>query len=229
MITSLAARAVRGISARMGISLMLSVTFAVVLLALSFGFAAGGATGSDPAVEVAVDAAVPRNFDLDSLLVSPYIARPTGQRADPINVIFVGTNDASVVANLVTNVFGWRDNDGGTMYFAQRGEVASHDRQVASATEDGKRYHIRLKSGVGTFEGQPFVLGAVHMDYNVACGHAGREFDGARNLVMMELMRRGYEVETQPWDNTEPARHCDGSQTRSDGQVAIIHFTSPIP
>jgi hypothetical protein len=224
---SCAARVHRRASARSGLYAAVSVSFALVLLGVSFGIAFGGAWVSDLPAGDDLSVNVEHALDMNSLLINPYIARPTGQRADPINLMFVGTNDASVAANLITNVFGWRENDGGTMYFAQRGEVAGHDRQVASVAEGGRRYHVRLKSGAGTIDGQPFILGAVHMDYNVTCGHVGREFNDARNLVMVELMHRGYEVETRPWGNTETTRHCDSSDTRSDGHVAIIRMEYP--
>jgi hypothetical protein len=39
---------------------------------------------------------------------------------------------------------------------------------------------------------------------------------------MMEFMQRGFDVQIALWDNTEPTRHCDGSDTMSDGHVAVV-------
>lgn len=210
--------------------LLYGATLILPLLSVATtGLSAGHATGPDTDVTLQeVERAAPDPeqarpyIDLNSLLVNLYIARPTGQRADPINLIFLGTNDVPVIARLISDTVGWREGDGGTMFFAQYGQLSPHDKQLTSAVENGQRYHVRLEAGIGTIDNRPFVLGAVHMDFTTSCGHVGREFNGARNFLMQELLRRGFDIQIEYWGNTEPARHCDGSETMSDGFVALI-------
>ena len=208
------------------------IALAVVLLSVTVSLA--WSHTSAPALEHApqpprtAEAPTVRPFvDLHALLVNPYIARPTGQRADPVNIIFLGSNDVEAVSRVLSEAFGWRDGGGGNMLFAQRGEPAVQDRQLTSQMENGRRFHIRLKAGQDTIHGWPYILAAIHADYNSACGHVGREFNTARDFLMVELVKRGFSLRTESWGNTEPARHCDGSDTAGDGTIAV--FTLPTP
>lgn len=195
----------------------------MALLWVSLGLSISYAEVPTPEVALAS-----QPIDLNSLYVNPYLARLSGQRADPLNVIFLGSNDVAFISHLISTVFGWREGDGTTMLFAQRGDPTPQDKQLVSQPENGRRYHIRLKAGEGSLEGQPFVLGAVHMDFTTSCGHVGREFNAARETLLNGFASRNFSIEYAYWGNMEPAQHCDGSEIASDGYIAIISVPSPL-
>lgn len=164
---------------------------------------------------------------LNELQVDPYLLRPTGQRADPINLLFLGSDNVEAVADLVSSVMGWSESSGGLMFFLQGGEAKPQDAQVTSTPENGRRYHLRLKAGQGLIDGQPFILGAVHTDYTRPCGHVGREFNNAREVLRAELAWAGLRVEIESWGNTEAISHCDGSTVAGDGFIVVVMLFNP--
>jgi hypothetical protein len=170
--------------------------------------------------------ALPPTMGLDQLNVYPYVVRPTGERADPINLVFLGTDDVGVVSDRLRGLLDWRDESGGPMLFVQGGQGSVQDGQLASAVLAGERYHVRLKAGQGFVAGQRFVLGAVHTDITVPCGHAGRNFNADRDLVAAYFAHQGMAVYAANWSNTETDRHCDGEENAGDGVVAVIQVLS---
>lgn len=195
-------------------------------LALSLGFLFLVTNkAAEPAHASTPDPALGRRAGtLTDLTVYPYLLRASGQRADPINLLFVGTTNVQAVAALIRDTLGWRSDSGSTMFFVQGNEIQPQDAQVASSEENGRRYHLRLKLGQGLVAGKPFILGAVHVDERAGCGHVGREFDAARDFLKAELAWSGLRVEVEPWNNTGPARHCDGSETAGDGLLAVVEL-----
>lgn len=156
--------------------------------------------------------------------VYPYLIRPSGQRGDPINLFFLGSSDVQSVANLITSVYGWSEEGGGTMFFAQGNDVTPQDIQLSSPTVGGRRYHVRLKAGQGTLGGQPCVIGAIHTDHTTACGHVGRDFSDDRELVSRYLAQAGLGASKANWGNTAGTRHCTGEENSGDGTVSVIQL-----
>jgi hypothetical protein len=197
----------------------------VAAVALGPGFLLTGLT-TPPLAIADTSTSDPEIIDLAQVNIYPYLVRPTGQRADPINLLFVGTSDVTVVTAMTRDIFGWTVEDGGMMYFAQGGELRPHDAQLISPENLGLRFHVRLKSGVGYVAGQPFVLGAIHTDYPVRCGHVGRDFDSDRDLIAFHFNQRGIATTKASWGNTARVRHCNGELNAGDGLVAVIQLPS---
>ena len=150
----------------------------------------------------------------------PYIRRPNGSRADPVNLIFRGQN-ADGVATAIAQVLGWRFVVGGPMTFRARGAEYATAWQMGIDLGSGSRMHIRIQAMPG--EAEPgFVLAAVHRDDTVPCGHVGRAFDEARDLVARAFAAAGYRVSRLHLENTQVGRHCDGTENAGDGHAVII-------
>jgi hypothetical protein len=126
------------------------------------------------------------------------------------------------------DTFGWTVEDGGVMYFARGFDVKPQDTQLTSPENLGVRFHVRLKSGQGQLGGHPYVLGAVHTDYPVYCGHVGRDFDSDRDLLLFHLSQKGISTSKISWGNTARVRHCNGESNSGDGQVAMIEVPSSV-
>lgn len=192
-------------------------------IALGPGFVLAGFT-TPPLAPFEYDPSDQYAGDLSRSRIFPYIVRPTGQRADPINVVFAGSDDVRDVVKLTRETFGWDIEDGGRMFFSQRNGLKPQDAQLTSAEDAGLRFHIRLKAGFGLLADLPFVLGAVHTDYPVRCGHIGRDFDSDRDLLSFHFGERGFETFKTCWGNSAQVRHCNGELNNGDGIVAVIRL-----
>ncbi len=156
---------------------------------------------------------LPGSFD-------PYIHRAGSEPADPINLIFVG-GDADTVAQAAQQALGWPVVAGSPMDFIDQGRVHPTAWQLGDDLGHGSRYHLRIES-ITAADGQSYTLAAVHRDDSVACGHVGRAFDQARDIVAHAFAGAGYRV-TMVWlGNTNDGPQCDGSRTAGGGETAII-------
>jgi hypothetical protein len=154
----------------------------------------------------------------------PYIYRPTGELADPINVIFLHT-DAATAAAAVERVLGWRPVVASGMTFKQRSGTRPTYRQLAADLGPGSRYHMRIQA-VPITDTQTFVLASVHRDETAPCGHVGRGFDEMRDLVAARFTEAGFPARIEDLGNTTPGRHCDGSYVGGDGKAVLIDLSS---
>ena len=157
----------------------------------------------------------------------PYIFRPTGEKADPINLIFLHT-DAATVSAAIERVLGWRPISASGMSFRKNGEglsVRPTSRQLAADLSTGSRYHIRIQS-VPITDTQTYVLASVHRDDTASCGHVGRGFDETRDLVARAFAEAGYRVQKVDLNNGASGAHCDGSRVAGDGFGVLIDLSS---
>jgi hypothetical protein len=154
----------------------------------------------------------------------PYLHRTNGDLADPINLIFRGTDEAAV-AQTVQRVLGWSRVQGSAMFFYDQGSTHQTAWQFGFDLGQGSRLHMRLEQA-GTAGGHPYVLAGVHRDDLVACGHVGHFFDQERDAVATAFSSLGYKVTIRRLDNTRPGLQCDGSLTAGDGTAAIIDLSS---
>ena len=157
----------------------------------------------------------------------PYIFRPTGEKADPINLIFLHS-DAATVSTAIERVLGWRPINASGMSFRKKGEgltIRPTSRQLAADLSTGSRYHIRIQS-VPITDTQTYVLASVHRDDTAACGHVGRGFDETRDLVARAFAESGYRVQKVDLNNGASGTHCDGSRVAGDGFGVLIDLST---
>lgn len=165
---------------------------------------------------------VPTNFD-------PYVHRPDGRPADPINLIFLGA-DADKAATAFQAVLGWPAINANGMTFIDQGQSRPTARQFGLDLGGGSRFHVRIEADPAASAPIPpdpaapghYALAAVHRDDSVSCGHIGEAFDDVRNMVGEAFARAGYSVTRMPLGNTTPGQQCDGSFSAGDGIVLII-------
>lgn len=198
------------------------------IVALGPGFFLSGLT-TPPLEALGPDSSDFQEIERSLSGIYPYLVRPTGQRADPINILFIGTNDVQVITALTRETFGWTVEGGGMMYFAQSNDLKPQDAQLTSPENSGVRFHLRLKTGQGLLGDQPFVLGAVHTDYPVRCGHVGRDFDSDRDLLAFHFSQKGLTTAKIGWGNTARVRHCNGELNAGDGLVSVIQLRATAP
>jgi hypothetical protein len=153
----------------------------------------------------------------------PYIYRPSGERADPINIIFLHT-DAPTAGATAQRVLGWPAVIAGGMSFKEGNGVRPTSRQLALDLGPQSRYHMRIQS-VPSTDTQTFVLASVHRDDTAACGHVGRAFDEMRDLVARNFAEAGYPTRIVDLGNTESGPHCDGSRVAGDGRAVLIDLS----
>jgi hypothetical protein len=202
----------------------------IVLLALPACLVATATTGEPAAdglvlrTEIAVPAPTPPPpaFELPTGF-DPYIYRPTGERADPINIIFLHT-DAATAAATAQRVLGWRPIVATGMSFKHKSGTRPTQRQLAADLGPQSRYHLRIQS-VPITDTQTFVLASVHRDDTAPCGHVGRAFDEMRDLVARHFGEAGYPTRIVDLGNTAAGPHCDGSRVGGDGTAVLIDLS----
>ena len=178
-----------------------------------------------PASEVVDAAAAPAAPPLEVPAgIEPYIYRPTGERADPVNLIFLHT-DANTVSAAIERVLGWKPVVASGMSFRERTGTRPTSRQLAAEISPQSRFHIRIQA-VPITDLQTHVLASVHRDDTVACGHVGRAFDEMRDLVARAFAEAGHPVRVVELGNTASGLHCDGSRVAGDGAAALIDLSS---
>jgi hypothetical protein len=157
---------------------------------------------------------------LPAVTFDPYLRRADGAVADPVNLLFVGAG-AEETAAAVARVLGWQSVRGSPMTFADGGAVYPTVAQLGLELGRSSRYHMRLAPAI-TRDGRVRVMAAVHRDDPAACGHVGRAFDEARDVVAAAFHAAGYRVAYLWAGNVAPGPHCDGSEPPADGHVAVI-------
>ena len=156
---------------------------------------------------------------------TPYVLRPTGEQADPVNLIFRAA-DADAVSEAVQRLLGWQSIAGGGMTFLDNGKARPSLRQLGLNLGGGSRFHLRIAQ-TDTTEATGYVLAAVHRDVAVPCGHVGLDFDSTRDLVASAFAAAGYRVTSVSLGNTRLGTHCDGTQNAGDGSAVLIDLTTP--
>jgi hypothetical protein len=203
----------------LAVSLLLLVTAACAVVAASHKASApSDAVGGAPSANaVAPPLEAPTGFE-------PYIYRATGERADPVNIIFLHT-DGTTAAAASERVLGWRMVVASGMNFKQKsGGTRPTSRQLAADIGPGSRFHMRIQA-VPLTDTQTYVLASVHRDETVACGHVGRGFDETRDLVARTFAEAGYRVAYVDIGNTNSGLHCDGSRVPGDGRAVLIDLS----
>lgn len=212
--------------AQLGVRVLLPFFVVVVLLCGALllpearGASSSAADSSQPG-EAAVgvlqpDLEAPVGFD-------PYIFRPTGERADPVNLIFLHT-DAATVSKAIERVLGWRPVVASNMTFRRGERQRPTARQLIADLSGGSRYHIRIQA-VPVTDTQTYVLASVHRDDNAACGHVGRAFDDTRDLVARAFAEAGFAIRAIDLDNVASGAHCDGSRVAGDGRAVLVDLS----
>ena len=183
------------------------------------------AVSARPLIDPLVQGSSPRVAGLGTF--DPYLYREGGERADPVNLVFQvnnghATTEAAMLA--ITKVLGWPDMLGSEMTFREDGRdwpTASH---LGIDLAGGVRVHMRVQR-VAVDDQKTYVLAAVHRDDIRTCGHVGRAMDEMRDFVGRSFARSGYSVKTLLLSNSDPAKHCDGSLTTTDGFATLIEIT----
>lgn len=153
----------------------------------------------------------------------PYIYRQNGERADPINIIFLHTDGATAAAT-AQRVLGWKPVVATGMSFKQRNGVRPTFRQLAADINPMTRYHMRIQA-VPITDTQTFVLASVHRDDTAPCGHVGRAFDDMRDLVARQFDEAGFPTRIVDLNATAAGSHCDGSRVGGDGKAVLIDLS----
>lgn len=196
------------------------------LIVLGAGAAVVQAAGdsSQPAASALSPTAAPLRDPLLRVLpgIDGYLYRATGERADPVNLILWGV-DTRTVVEAITRVLGWQPIEGSPMTFIDQGQPLLTTHHFGLPAGAGARLHLRLASPSHN-GAETYVLAAVHRDDPAPCGHVGRAFNEARDLVAQAFAAAGYAVITVRRGNTDPGGHCDGSLTMGDGQIAVIRL-----
>jgi len=183
-----------------------------------------GAAPADVAAEAIEAGAVDAELEAPSGF-EPYIFRTTGERADPVNIIFLHT-DAATTAEAAQRLLGWRQVVAAGMNFKEKGGGARPtSRQLAADLAAGSRFHLRIQS-VPQTDTQTYVLASVHRDDPMPCGHVGRAFDETRDLVARAFADAGYRTRYVDLQNTNSGLHCDGSRVAGDGRAVLIDLSS---
>lgn len=164
--------------------------------------------------------------DSDASAFDPYLHRSSGALADPVNLIFRGS--LGQVEQAVPRVIGWQPVQGSMMLFYDHGEHLHSGAQFGLNLPGGSRFHLRLEAVTGA-HGASYVLAGVHRDDLTACGHVGRAFNAARDLVAGQFAQAGYAVTREYLGNTTPGRQCDGSFTAGDGSATVIDLARGAP
>lgn len=182
----------------------------ITLVAVATAIAVEGrvrASGNDPSF----------NFD-------PYLHRPTGEMADPVNLIFRG-GDLRSADEAMQRVMGWPHVHGGDMTFNDQQFTRATGVQLGLDLGGGSRWHMRIEA-VENVDGQSYVLAGVHRDDTMPCGHVGLAFNEARNMVADSFSRVGYSASLVRLQNTLPGHQCDGRLTNGDGLAVMIDLGS---
>lgn len=165
------------------------------------------------------------DHDVSSAAFDPYLHRSSGALADPVNLIFRGSLSQAEAA--VPHVLGWQPVQGSMMVFYDHGQHLRTGAQFGLNLPGGSRFHLRLEAVTGV-RGASYVLAGVHRDDLTACGHVGRAFNAARDLVAGQFAQAGYTVTREYLGNTTSGQQCDGSFSAGDGTAAVIDLTGPV-
>lgn len=160
---------------------------------------------------------VPVGFD-------PYIYRPTGELADPVNIIFLHTDGATAAA-VAERVLGWRAATAAGMMFKNRTGARPTYRHLVADLSAQVRWHLRIQA-VPLSDTQTYVLASVHRDDTAPCGHVGRGFDETRDIVGRAFAEAGFPTRIVYLDNTAAGQHCDGSRVGGDGAAVLIDLSA---
>jgi hypothetical protein len=178
---------------------------------------------ANDSLAVPVPTATPPVFETPAGF-DPYIYRQSGERADPINVIFLHT-DAPTAAATSQRVLGWKPVVASGMTFKQRNGVRPTSRQLAADINPQTRYHMRIQA-VPITDTQTFVLASVHRDDTAPCGHVGRAFDEMREIVARQFHEAGFPTRIVDLNATAAGLHCDGSRVGGDGKAVLVDLSS---
>lgn len=166
--------------------------------------------------------------DADYAEFAPYLQRGDGRAADPVNLIFLGEDQAPNIGLDLISVLHWSTVDGSLMSFMQKGRLLQTEVQLGDSLGGENRRHLRVAAvGPASPTWGPFALAGVHRDESVACGHVGRGYDEERNRVARAMEEDGYSVTWLWLGNSGPVRHCDGSLIHGDGYAAVIDLRRP--
>lgn len=160
-----------------------------------------------------------------------YLRRSDGQSADPINVIFIGEQDAAAVALRLAGRLLWVPIQGDDMAFTVKGNTRWAEVQLGTVAAGMLRKHIRIAGAASSERWGSYVLAGVHRDLAVSCGHVGFAFNEERDDLAAAMREAGYSVSWIQLGNDAPVQHCDGAVSHGDGWAAVIDLRRdrPIP
>jgi hypothetical protein len=155
----------------------------------------------------------------------------TGNRVDPLNVLFRTWGTYGRALSQTQAHAGWGDENGSTQSFVDHATCSTMHGQRASASVFRSRFHVRVRG-----QHQDPVLGwtaagdAHHEDVVVTCGHAvdsngpeGSGFDQGRNELRSRFAGAGHAISTGNWwGNTQNFKQCDGDLAGSNGYTTYI-------
>jgi len=151
-----------------------------------------------------------------------YLSRSDGQSADPVNVIFIGEQDAAAVALRLAGRLLWVPIQGDDMAFTVKGDTRWAEIQLGTMAAGTVRKHIRIAGAANSERWGPYALAGVHRDLAVSCGHVGFAFDEERDALAAAMREAGYSVNWIQLGNDAPVQHCDGAVSHGDGWAAVI-------
>lgn len=155
---------------------------------------------------------------------------PMEQRKDPINLVFVGTNDSRDIVSLFQSYLTAYD-----VWCPDSGLVGSdlffidHERNVGSEDAELRGHdncwqansdHIRLKDGIS--DGY-YVLGSAHHDRDLPCLiHQGSDFDRVRDVIANAFASFGHSVVYVDAGSTLLTDQPCSPTGSQDGKIAVI-------
>ena len=188
---------------------------------------------SVPGLVAALTLAMPATAHLDLSDRYTHSACPasSGNRVDPLNVLFRTWGTYGRALSQTQSHAGWGDDGGTAQSFVDHAACASMHGQRASARVLASRFHVRVR---GQHEdpalGWTATGDAHHEDLVFPCGHAvdsngteGSGFDQGRNELRSRFASSGHVVSSGNWwGNTQNFKQCDGDLAGSNGYTTYI-------
>jgi hypothetical protein len=149
-------------------------------------------------------------------------------RGDPINILFTWASSTSNADGHFSHHHGgWGVVYGGDFYHLEHCcRAIAAVRRATADCGDCDRDHIRIFDGSWDANNGVYAAAAVHTDVVITCNgnraHRGDGYDAMRLYVSNNMEAGGHVWIAKDWKNTDPAYHCDGSTTNSNGWVRYI-------
>jgi hypothetical protein len=173
------------------------------------------------------------HFDASSRFTHDDCPGTTGNRVDPVNVVFTVWGTWGRAVSQGESHAGWENTSGTSQSFLDHGSCYTMHAQRASGS--GTRFHIRVRGQhPDAALGWTATGDAHHEDlvaFPIPCGHAvdsngpgGSGFDQGRDELEARFAAAGHSTSRAWWGNTQSFKQCDGDYAGSDGWVVFIEL-----
>jgi hypothetical protein len=173
------------------------------------------------------------HFDASSRYTHRECPGDTGNRVDPVNVVFTGWGTWGRAVSQIESHAGWTDSSGSSQTFLDHGACYAMHAQRASGS--GTRFHVRVRGQhPDDALGWTATGDAHHEDlvvFPIPCGHAvdsngsgGSGFDQGRDELEQRFVAAGHATWRVWWGNTRTFEQCDGDYAASDGWTVFVEL-----